>query len=151
MKTFKILTFVCIILCFAFKVNAQSVSTRDIDIPWRFYIDCISENAIGTITLHLVFHYDKEGNVTKWHAQPQGGVLIGETSGTVYHTIGVTQDKIQTSLTNGAWTETYINNYIAVGVGKDAVSWGGKDTYHITLTQDGDVTALVEKYTTFCK
>jgi hypothetical protein len=151
MKTFKILAMMCIILGLTTKINAQSTSSKDIDVLWSFFIDCIGENAVGTLTLHFVYHYDNEGNMTRYHGQPQGGVLVGETTGTIYHIIGVTEEGWKTSSDNGAWTDTYINNYIAVGVGKDAVRWGGKATIHTTITKDGEVTAYVDKYTTFCK
>jgi hypothetical protein len=153
MKTLKFFVILSFIFGFTFKVNAQSISIRDIDIPWSFYIDCIGENAIGTLTLHTVIHSEKDGNWTSYHYQPQGGVLIGENTGNVYHTVGVTQEhwKSFQNGVNGAWTDTFINNYIAVGVGKDAVKWGGKDTYHITVTKDGEVTVEFLKSETFCK
>jgi len=151
MKTLKILAMVFIISGLTCKINAQSTSTRDIDIPFSFYIDCIGEYAVGTMTLHAVIHFDKYGNWTSYHYQPQGGVLIGENTGTVYHTTGVTQEHWKSFSANGSWTDTNINNYIAVGVGKDAVRWGGKATYHITITKDGDVIVEFLKYETFCK
>lgn len=151
MKTLKILALLCFILAFTTKVNAQTTSTKEIFANWSFYIDCIGENAVGDLVLHGVFHYDKNGNLTKWHWQPQAGVLIGENTGTVYHTVGVTQENRQASFENGAWTYTYINNFIAVGVGKDAVKWGGKETWHITITKDGDEIVNFDKLETYCK
>ncbi len=153
MKTLRFFVILCFILGFISKVNAQSTSTRDIDIPYSFYIDCIGENAVGTLTIHILLHFDKDGYWTSFHYQPQGGALIGENTGNVYHPIGVTQEhwKSWQNGVNGAFTDTFINNYIAVGVGKDAVKWGGKETYHITATKDGEITVEVIKSETFCK
>lgn len=151
MKALKILAMVCFILGFTAKINAQSISTRDIGVPFSFYIDCIDEIATGTITLHTVVHFDNEGNWTSFHYQPQGGVLIGESSGTVYHAVGVNQSHWKSFTSNGSWTQTSINNFIAVGVGKDAVNWGGKATYHATVAKDGNIIVEFDKFETFCK
>jgi hypothetical protein len=151
MKKLALFASVCLIFGLGTKVNAQSISTRDIDIPWSFYIPCLDEYAIGAITLHSLEHYNKNGELTKYHYQPSGGLIIGEKSGTVYHAVGRTQEQIKSAYTNGAWTDTYVDKAMCVGVGNDAVTWRIEIVWHITITKEGETTSEVDKYTTSCE
>jgi hypothetical protein len=151
MKTLKIFALLCFILAFTTKVNAQTTSTKEIFVDFMFYIDCIGESAIGTLVMNAVMHFDKNGNLTSWHYNPQAGILIGETTGTVYHTVGVTQEKWKPSYTNGAGTYQFISNFLCIGMGKEAVKWGGKYTGHITMTKAGDVTVSFDRFEPVCQ
>jgi hypothetical protein len=52
---------------------------------------------------------------------------------------------------DGAWTHTWINNYWCIGVGKDAIKWGGKETEHLTITKDGNITVYFDKFEPICE
>ena len=139
----------CLLLCLFLgigltQLSSQATSTRDIDIPWSFDIPCVPEVAVGTITLHTVLQFDKNGNFTGYHYQPQGGVLIGNVTGTVYHGVGVTQEHFKSASQDGSFTDTFINKGRAIGTGKGKVSWQWEEMYHITVTKDGDV--IVDRY-----
>jgi len=116
MKTFKFLAIMCIALGFtASAINAQTVSTKEVDIPWSVFIPCsgeFGELAVGTLNLHTINHFNKDGVLTKWHAQPQGGELIGLETGTVFHPSGVTQAMSKAYSENGAMVYTYITYII---------------------------------------
>lgn len=152
MKTLKFLTVACIILVINSNLNAQSTSSKETYQDWSFYIDCMGENAVGTITLHWVFHYDKDGNLTKYHAQPQAGVLIGDVTGIVYHCGGVSQEQIKSPSSNGTFNDIFINEGGVVGVTKDgrAIKWGGRDVWHVQVSKDGITITRVDKSVTYC-
>jgi hypothetical protein len=153
MKTIKFLAIVCLALGFtAGAINAQTVSTKEVDIPWSVFIPCsgvAGELAEGTLTLHTIMHTNKDGVVTKFHSQPQGGELIGLETGIVFHPTGVSQEMMKAYSENGAIVNTYINIYHMVGQG--GIQLKIKMVYHVTINANGDLTAEVDKNDVVCK
>jgi hypothetical protein len=153
MKTLKFLAILGILLGFTTgAVNAQTESTKIVDMTWSVFIPCsgeFGELAVGTLNLHSTLHFNKDGVLTKSHNQPQGGELIGEITGTVFNPTGVTQSMMDVFTENGATTYTYINNFHMVGTG--GVQLRIKVRYHVTINANGDVTAEVDNSSTVCK
>ena len=147
MKTLKILIALCIILGFATSaINAQTIQNQ-FNITFSVYIPCASEWASGSMPMHVLQIYDnKDGWYTKYHAQPQGGVLIGESTGTVYRTVGVTQQMSIKS--NDAGIITFIDNFHMVSKGGMQLSI--HLITHVTSTPNADVTVDFEKSTVEC-
>jgi len=156
MKNFKIASVLFLLSIFLIagfsQVNAQSVK-----VPITQYIlewipcanDGLGEWVEGTIDVLLVFHYDKDGNQTKLIAHPHAGILIGQTTGTIFRATGVTLFLGDNNPDKGAFTDTFINRYHLVGQG--GVQFWNFNTIHVTITPDGDITAdVLNEYTT-CK
>jgi len=119
---------------------------------WSDFSPCLNEGngevISGTLKLHFVNHFDKNGYLTKWHAQPQGSFLVGQTTGIVYRATGVTQEMLGKSNGNGADTYQWINRYHMVGQG---VQWFVKQTMSVTINANGVVTADFNKSESECK
>ncbi|NND32021.1 MAG: hypothetical protein HKN76_05470 [Saprospiraceae bacterium] len=135
----------------AMMINAQSISTRDFVQTITEFVPCANGGAgevvEGDVGIHIVVHFNKAGDVTKFHAQPQGGTLVGQTTGTRFQATGVTQDN--SASPNGAMTYSFVNRFHFVGRG--GIQFGQYDNYHITVNANGDITALVDKSSIFCK
>ena len=112
----------------------------------------VGETISGDVQLHVLFTSTVNGNKVsgKFHFQPQGSTLVGETTGDVYRATGVTQGSFNGSLTNGHYTETFVNNFRMIGPGP-----GNNllihETFHITINANGDVTVERESLSDECK
>lgn len=128
--------------------NAQAVSTMD-EVSFTTYIPCANDGAgevaVGTLVMHNLFVYNKDGSLKKSHFQPAGGELVGQVTGIVYHPTGVTQS---IGVEDPAYAQTYINRYHMVGGG---INYFVKVTYHYTINANGELTAVVDKSETICK
>jgi hypothetical protein len=151
MKTLRFLALVCIILVFTAKINAQSISEKWIDLPNSMDVPCIPESADGIVTMHALFHIDKDGNWTTFHFNLQEGVFVGKVTGTIYRPVGNSQEHIKTTSTNGALTYTYVNRCSLQGTGKGSVRVELKEFYHFTVTKDGDISVLIDKAESICE
>lgn len=136
------------------QANAQSVSIKDVWVDYTEYVDCLNdgmgENVIGTLPIHMVFHYNKDGFLTKFHYQSQGGELVGDQTGMVYHGGGVNQAMIKAPKPNcvGAYTFTYVIRLHYVGQG---VQFFAKGIHHITVNANGDLTTEFDRWSVECK
>jgi hypothetical protein len=106
----------------------------------------------GTVDLHRLVTATVNGNniAGKFHSQPQGGDLVGLTTGDKYQPTGVTQGHFKGSLQNGQYTETFVNNFriIGQGPGNNALV---HETFHITINANGVVTVLHDSLSVECK
>lgn len=123
MKTLKLIAAMILTSGLAMStVNAQSNSVK-YEVDFQFWVPCANggagEFAVGTLNLHEVSHVNKDGLITPWPLNPQGGVLVGQETGTVYHPAGAAQEVKRID----PFHYTLINNVVFVGVGKDAVSF----------------------------
>ena len=129
--------------------NAQSVSST-VEIPFAVYVPCANDGAgetvSGILQIHFLNHIDKDGNLTKWHAQPQAQRVVGETTGMVYRGGGVTQEMLD--FNPGASTYSSINRFHFVGKG---IQFFVKDTFHMTTNANGETTADVSNSSVECK
>jgi hypothetical protein len=156
MKIFKTVTVITVLFVFLVSgvslVTAQTVKvpiSQDISEWVQCANDGLSETVSGTIDVDLLFHYDKDGNQTKLIAHPHAGILIGQTTGTIFRATGVTLFLVDNNPDKGAFTDTFINRYHFVGQG--GIRFWVFDTIHTTTNANGIPTATVEFIDASCK
>ena len=109
------------------------------------------EIVVFTGNQHLVFSQTSTANghlttMIHWNADGVNG--IGQYTGFAYKATGVTSDHMVSSVPL-PYTETDINNYHIIGQGQ-ATNMDLKETTHITVDANGNVTADVADYTFVC-
>jgi len=135
-------------------VSAQAYEfTLNLYIPLTFYnVPGCGELVSGTGTLHIVLHQTYNaagGSLVVVHAQLQGASVVG-TSGATYKLIDVSQSE-STSNGPGAQSETTIvANYLLISEGT-APNYDMHQTTHITMNDNGEVTAVVDNTTVECR
>ncbi len=112
----------------------------------------IGETISGDVQLHVLITSTVNRNRAsgKFHFQPQGSTLVGETTGDVYRATGVTQGSFSGSLANGQYSETFVNNFRMIGPGPGN-NYLVHETFHITINANGDVTVERERISVECK
>jgi hypothetical protein len=144
-KTFLLL---CIMLGFTKgEVTAQGNQSHW-EASYNVYIPCAAEMASGILTLHQVVITNKNGRITKFHLQPQGGELIGASTGTVYRAIFLIQEMGPAIGSEDVLSHTWMDSYNLVG--KDGVHYRMQVIYHITRNANGDDTAIIDNSTVVC-
>jgi hypothetical protein len=88
------------------------------------------------------------GFVVSSHFQPQGIKGVDLTSGTKYVATGLTRDIVVVSPAGGT-TETFVNRFHIQATG-GAESFIVSETFHITVTPNGDVTAFLDNFSSTC-
>lgn len=139
MKALKVFVAMILVSGFAMStMNAQSTSVK-YDRYFEFWIPCANDGAgelaVGTLTMHEVFHYNKDGLLTPWPLNPQGGILIGQETGTVYHPAGAAQEVTRID----PFHYTLVNNVVLVGVGKNAVSFKIHQLIRVRFNANGEI------------
>ena len=133
-------------------VETNEIVTESFSLPVPCANGGIGETISGDVQLHVLITSTVNGTKVsgKFHFQPQGSTLVGETTGDVYRATGVTQGTFSESLKNGQFTETFVNNFRMIGPGP-----GNNilvhETFHITISANGDVTVERESITDECK
>jgi hypothetical protein len=89
------------------------------------------------------------GEVTTFRAGPQGISAVDITTGTVFYATGTTTDVVVTSPPGGSM-ETFINRFHLQATRGDQ-SFVISETFHITFTPSGQMTALVEMSSSTCE
>jgi hypothetical protein len=87
------------------------------------------------------------GFITHFRAGPQGISAVA-SDGTVFHATGVTKDSFVTTPAGGS-TETFINRF-HIQATRGAQSFDITETFHITVTPAGAVTAEVDMSSSTC-
>lgn len=82
------------------------------------------------------------------HFQPQGVSGIDTTTGTAYHAVGLTRD-IFISSPAGGFVETFVNRFHIQATG-GAESFVVKEVFHVTVTPDGSVRVIFDKFFSTC-
>jgi hypothetical protein len=138
-------------------VAQAAVTTNDTQtIPFVVFIPCANGGAgevvSGTIQLHTLITSTVNGNKVsgKTHFQPQGGSLVGETTGDAYRPTGVTQDTFNGSLQNGLFTQTFINNFRIIGQGPGN-NFLVHESFHLTINANGVTTVTHDNVSEDCK
>jgi hypothetical protein len=158
LKGFRVLLATLVVAGVAASVASAGVTQNDVNqtIPWSDFIPCANggagEAVSGTIDLHILMTTTVNGNNVsgKYHFQPQGSNLVGAVTGDTYQATGVTQGTFKSSLQNGQFTETDVNNYrlIGHGPGNNLVI---HEISHITVNANGDVTVEFDTPSVDCK
>jgi hypothetical protein len=102
--------------------------------------------------LHTVISSTVNGNKVSgfFHFQPQGISGISETTGDVYHAVGVTRQSFTASMRNGHFVLSYVNNFRIIGQGPGN-NFLVHETLHITITPDGTTTVSHDNFSIDCK
>jgi hypothetical protein len=103
----------------------------------------------GTLLLTTTVTQTPSGGfLVAFHAQPQGVVGVDQVTGTVFHAVGVTRD-IQLSTPPGGAVETFVNRFHIQATG-GAQSYIVSELFHITVTPDGTVAAVFDRFSSTC-
>jgi hypothetical protein len=138
-------------------VAQAAVTTNDVQtIAFADFVPCanggVGEVVAGALQLHTLITSTVNGNQVsgKYHFQPQGGTLVGAITGDAYQPTGVTQGRFKSSLQNGLYTETDVNNFRLIGSGP-----GNNllihENFHFTIDANGDTTLTHDNLRIDCK
>lgn len=129
---------------------------KDVTFSLSLFVPCANggagETISGDVQLHVLITSTVNGNRIsgKFHFQPQGGGVVGETTGDFYHATGVTQGTFSGSLVNGQYSESFVNNFRLIGPGPGN-NFLEHDMFHITINANGDTTVEFETESIDCR
>lgn len=125
--------------------------------PASVFVSCAAggagEDVDLTGTLHVLSHTTITPNgdaFIKFHFQPQGVKGIGQTTGDVYEGTGVTQGQTHLHADGLPFTDTFINNFRIIGPGTGN-NYLEQFVVHVTINENGELTAEVSNITIVCK
>lgn len=135
--------------------QATTVTTNEqVPITVFAFVPCANDGAgelvLLTGTLHVLTHVtidDQGGLHVKQHFQPQGLSGVGLTTGDTYRGTGVTQTEFNAT---AATEQTSINNFRIIGQGRDN-NFLVHSTFHVTVNANGEVTTVVDNFSTECR
>jgi hypothetical protein len=133
--------------------GAETGTLREkIPITIQAYLDCAGEIVEVSGNLHSVLHHTINGKRATYtsHFQPMGLQGYGTVSGSMYNATGVTRQVNTLSLTGAQQTFTYVNRFHFVGTG-GAASFFLKQTSHITVNANGEITSQVDNFDMSCE
>jgi hypothetical protein len=157
----KLLVVAALVTLFAFAATslagggATSVTTNSV-IPIAFvqFVSCanggVGEEVLISGNLHDLFHVTLDGNGgfhLKFLDNPQGVTGTGLTTGDTYRGTGGTQGAFSGVVGS---EETIVNNFRIIGPGPGN-NLLVHDSFHITVSPDGTVTAYHDNVTIDCK
>jgi len=116
------------------------------------FLDCTGELVEVSGNLHVVTHETLNGNRVTFtsHFQPMGLQGYGTVSGSMYNATGLTRQVNTVSLNGAQQSFTFVNRYHFVGTG-GAASFYVKQTSHVTLNANGEVTSQVDNFDVTCE
>jgi hypothetical protein len=120
------------------------------------FVPCAADGAGELVSisgdLHVLMTSTINGNNIsgKVHFQPQGLKGTGLTTGDTYNATGVTQESFKSSLQNGQFNDTFVNNFRLIGHGPNN-NLLVHQTVHVTFNAKGVLTADVENSSIECR
>ena len=117
------------------------------------FVPCANDGAGELVliegNLHVLLTETVNANHVSFfgHFQPQGISGTGLTTGDSYRATGVTQEQI--TLGPGI-TDTFVNNFRIIGQGPGN-NFLVHETFHLTITPNGDLTVVHDSFTADCK
>jgi hypothetical protein len=130
-----------------FKINQQiPLAGFQVDVP------CTGDTITFTQgTLHDMFFLTVNGSHFSITTQDQPHNLKGtDSSGRSYEGVGITREHDSGSFVNGQAETTFVNNFNMVGKA-GAPSYKTHETFHITITPTGSVTAFHDSLRITCR
>ena len=101
-------------------------------------------------TLHDMFYETVNGSHFSLTTHDQPHNLKGtDTSGRSYEGVGITREHDSGSFVNGQAVTTFVNNFYMVGQA-GAPTFKTHETFHVTVTPSGDVTASHDSFRITC-
>lgn len=127
-------------------------SSQKIPVTLSVFLSCTGEVVEVSGNLHVVTHETINGKRATFtsHFQPAGLQGYGTVSGSMYNATGVTRQVNSFSLTDAQLTFTLVNRFHFVGTG-GAASFFVKQTSHVTVNANGDVTSQVDNFDSTCE
>jgi hypothetical protein len=129
---------------------AQAATTVEKGIPFEATLDQCGETITLSGTLIGIFTEQPLGDggfLFTFQFNPQG-VSGTSSSGAAYHATGLTRETT-VFIPSGGLSDTFINRFHIVGTG-GAPTYYVRDTVHITVTPNGEVTADVNNSSLEC-
>ena len=129
-----------------FKVNQQ--------IPlagFQVLVPCTGDTITFTQgSLHDMFYMTVNGSHFSLTTHDQPHNLKGtDTSGRSYEGVGITREHDSGSFVNGQAVTTFVNNFYMVGTA-GAPSYKTHETFHVTFTPTGNITAFHDSLRITC-
>jgi hypothetical protein len=124
-------------------------------VSFTVFVPCANGGAGELIVLdgmlHTLITFTINGNNVsgKTHFQPQGLSGAGTITGDKYNGVGVTQEHFKSSLQNGQFSDTFINNFRMIGQGPGN-NFQVHENAHITINANGDVTVVHDNFSVDC-
>ena len=138
--------------------NFAVVANEQIAAPFSVFVPCanggVGEDVVSSdLRLHGLISetFDAAGGAHfSFHFQPMGGNGVGTVTGDKYQATGITRDGINFNAGGLPAEETLVDNFRWIG-------WGRGNnllvhtTFHITVNENGVVTAFVDNTSVECK
>lgn len=159
MKLIKLLLAFCplALVISAQPARAEVVFNDKSEINFAVYIPCANDGAgeiaVGSIRLHTLVSdtFDSAGGRHYGiHYQPMGASFVGLDTGDQYNGTGITKSSYNFNSGGLPFSDTYVNNFRLLGLGKAANSMLHTTT-HLTVNELGEVTANVTNSSVTCK
>jgi len=136
--------------------RAEVTDNESIPVSIFSFIPCADGGAGEFVQLdgdlHVLITFTINGNNVsgKFHFQPQGITGEGFVTGDKYQGTGVTQQNFKQSLQNGQFEFTFVNNFRMISelAGNNFLA---HETFHVTITANGDVTVTHDNLSVECK
>ena len=132
-------------------LSAQAATTTQV-IPFDTDIQaCNGDTVHLSGSLEDVFQVTATpsgGFMLGFHDNPQGVTGVDLVTGTVFHATGLTRDRF-IAVPSGGFTDTSVNRFHIQATTGDQ-SFIVSETFHITVTPDGKVTAYVDNFSSTC-
>ena len=130
-----------------FKVNQQ--------IPFagfQVFVPCTGDTITFTQgSLHDVFFMTVSGSHFSLTTHDQPHSLKGaDTSGRRYEAVGITREHDSGSFATGRAVTTFVNNFYMIGQA-GAPSFKTHETFHVTVTPSGHITAFHDRFRITCR
>lgn len=126
------------------------------EINFAAFVPCANNGAGEVVLLTGPLHTMVTSTVNANHVsgmtrfQPQGLSGTGLITGDTYQGTGVTQNMFDSSLVNGQFSQTFVNNFRIVGHGPGN-NYMIHENYHLTINANGDVSTFHDNFSADCK
>lgn len=157
MKYIRAIAVSLFLLVLVVPAQATVVVNQKEDILFLAFVECADDGngewIEGEGRLHTVIRegFDENGGLHYgFHFQPMGLKAAGQVTGDRYNANGVTSETTNIGVDGLPFTTTFINNFNLIGVGRGAVKSKVKETYHVTVNANGDVTTVVDNTRVTC-
>jgi hypothetical protein len=119
---------------------------------FQVFVPCTGDTITFTQgTLHDMFSLTVNGSHFSLTTHDQPANLMGtDTSGRRYEGVGITRGSDSGSFVNGQAVSTFVNNFYMIGQA-GAPSYKTHETFHVTFTPSGDITAFHDSLWITCR
>jgi hypothetical protein len=151
MKKFLLAIVLAAVAMIASPIHAQAATTTEV-IPFETDLVVCNGDLVhlsgSLLAVSQVTETPSGGFVVSFQFNPQGVTGVDLVTGTTFHATGLTRGISITTPPDG-YTETFVNRFhIQATAGHE--SYIVTETFHITVTPDGNVTALVDNFSASC-